>query len=140
MKVVLVWTFLGGAAAVGVGPLEISDRLERCGGLRLDGTNRAHGFKCWLTMEACRRFSADRKTGALELLLSTPLKVEEILRGQWRALSKQFAAPAAVVLVADFIFLSSDRSDTNWGTGLGGLMIVFAADLITLSWWGCGPA
>ncbi|MGI8964648.1 MAG: ABC transporter permease, partial [Limisphaerales bacterium] len=39
-------------------------------------------LKYWLATEACYRFVTDRKSGAMELLLSTPLRVEEIVRGQ----------------------------------------------------------
>lgn len=49
-------------------------------------------------MVAAERFGEDRKTGALELLLSTPASVKEILRGHWRALRRYFAGPVLVAL------------------------------------------
>src|SRR6185369_13832814 len=93
-------------------------------------------LKFWIATEACRRFGTDRKSGAFELLLSTPLTVGEILGGQLLALVKQFAAPAAVVLLADFIFLMAGRNETDWSVIWIAGMIVFVADLITLSWVG----
>ena len=51
-----------------------------------------HGvFKCLVAVEATRRFSRDRRTGALELLLVTPLQESDILAGQDRALVRRFA-------------------------------------------------
>jgi ABC-type transport system involved in cytochrome c biogenesis permease component len=93
-------------------------------------------LKIWMVTEATRRFSADRQSGALELLLATPIQVKEIIRGQWLALERQFAAPMFVVLLADFIFLMALRRESEsiylWVAG----MVVFAADMVTLAWVG----
>lgn len=50
---------------------------------------------------ACQRLAEDRRDGTLEVLLSTPLSVKSILRGQWLALVRQFAGPAAAVVLID---------------------------------------
>ncbi len=42
-------------------------------------------FKHWVINQACHAFSTDRDQGALELLLSSPLRVEDVLRGHWMA-------------------------------------------------------
>jgi ABC-type transport system involved in multi-copper enzyme maturation permease subunit len=93
-------------------------------------------LKFWVVTEACRRFSLDRQSGALELLLSTPIQVKEIVRGQWMALERQFAGPVFAVLVADFVFLLAGRRESEmvlmWVVG----MVVFVTDLLTLSWLG----
>ncbi len=93
-------------------------------------------LKFWIGTEACRRFSNDRQSGALELLLSTPIEVKEIVRGQILALERQFAAPVFVVLLMDFLFLMSGRRSSEmtvvWIVG----MAVFVADIIALSWIG----
>lgn len=93
-------------------------------------------FKYWVVTEACRRFSLDRQSGALELLLSTPIQVKEIVRGQWMALERQFAGPVFVVLLADFVFLLAGRQQSEmvlmWIAG----MVIFVTDLLTLSWLG----
>lgn len=100
-------------------------------------------LKFWLTSEACYRFVQDRKSGALELLLSTPLSVNEILRGQRLALFRQFSGPVLIVLAIDLFFLSLglknkdlSRSDERtfwillWLAG----MSIFVMDLFALSW------
>ena len=100
----------------------------------------AHSFfKCWLAIEASRRFAADRRSGALELLLSTPLRVDDILRGQWMALLRQFGPATAVVCAVDLLFLGLGLKDTYRGDRdlwvsvcLAGIS-VFVLDLITLA-------
>jgi hypothetical protein len=58
-------------------------------------------FKIWLTGEVCQRISIDQRSGALELMLTTPLGVEEILRGVWLGMKSLFLWP----LVAFCLFL-----------------------------------
>ena len=55
-------------------------------------------FKVWLAIEAGRQLAEDRRTGAFELLLSVPLTVQEIVRGQLLALRRQFLWPVLTVL------------------------------------------
>ena len=100
-------------------------------------------LKFWITSEACYRFVQDRKSGALELLLSTPISVSEILHGQKLALLRQFAGPAVFILVVDLVFLfaglqEQEMNNTEdyslwvmmWLSG----MTVFLMDLFALSW------
>jgi hypothetical protein len=93
-------------------------------------------FKYWVVTEACRRFSLDRQSGALELLLSTPIQVKEIVRGQWMALERQFAGPVLVVLLADFVFLLAGRQQSETVLFWIALMVIFVTDLLTLGWLG----
>jgi hypothetical protein len=50
-------------------------------------------FKIWIISEACNRIVQEQQLGSLEALLSTPMKVSEILRGQLLALRQLFAKP-----------------------------------------------
>jgi ABC-type transport system involved in cytochrome c biogenesis permease component len=54
-------------------------------------------FKLLLVFQACRFFVEARNSGALELLMVTPLSAEEILRGQLMAMQRIFLVPAAVL-------------------------------------------
>ena len=54
-------------------------------------------LKVWIALEAGHRLAEDKKSGAIELLLCSPLTVCEIIRGQWLALRRQFFAPLIVV-------------------------------------------
>ncbi len=99
-------------------------------------------LKLWIASEAGRRLGEDRKIGALELLLSTPLRVRDILRGQVLALKRQFFGPLVTAIVIECIFLvaslhgnQSDIGDvvaeyvTCWVAGL----IMLVADITALS-------
>ena len=104
-----------------------------------------HGIiKVWLALAAGRRFVEDRRSGALELILSTPLTPEEIIRGQWSALLRQFRGPILFVLCVDALLLFRGwESISNkpvgkdqllylllWGAGL----FSFFADAVGLGW------
>lgn len=101
-------------------------------------------MKAMIGAEAGRRLLEDRKIGSLELLLSTPLSVREILRGQALALRHQFGGPVLVLLAVSlgllFAGANSHQMGSNelpyWiGIGLAGL-VMFVADTIALYWLG----
>src|SRR5256885_8919754 len=52
-------------------------------------TTLFRSLKGWFASEVGRQLAEERKRGALELLLSTPLTVKEILRGQRLARSEE---------------------------------------------------
>ncbi len=99
-------------------------------------------FKLWLASEACHRFNEDRNLGALELLLSTPLTIKEILGGQLLALQRQFSGPVLVVLAVDICLLlaclqkSPAQEKQTWALLFVAGMTVFVFDLVMLSWVG----
>jgi ABC-type transport system involved in multi-copper enzyme maturation permease subunit len=97
-------------------------------------------LKAWLAAEASRTLSEDRRSGGMELLLSTPLNERDILRGQQLSLWRQFALPVAAVLLANLAFLleeirwwdsSSRPALLKIHLMLGGFLV---ADTISLSW------
>ena len=137
LKTVLVWSVLGLAALIWAAglmtyPNDWKDELAYFWTALILHTV----LKFWVASEACRRFSMDRQSGALELMLSTPLTVPEIIKGQVLALERQFALPAFLVLLVDFVFLMAGRTEWSWlYVGIAG-MLVFVADLVTLMWVG----
>ena len=60
-------------------------------------------FSLALASHASRFFVDGRRTGALELLLCTPLGEKEIVRGQWQALLTTFALPVSLLIVASVV-------------------------------------
>ena len=52
----------------------------------------------WVASHACRFFTEARRSGLLELLLTTPLNAWQIVRGQWLALLGVFGLPVALLL------------------------------------------
>lgn len=138
-KVMLVWLWLGAGAALWMFGLTKERHSWLDNTVYVWTALLAHSsLKCWLAMEASRRLGEDRRSGALELLLSTPLSVPDILRGQWLALLRQFGAAAALVVAVDFLFLGlglkhtfEDRTSWTvmWLAGAG----IFIFDLVTLT-------
>jgi ABC-type transport system involved in cytochrome c biogenesis permease component len=102
------------------------------------------GLKWGVAGEAGHAFGEDRRNGALELMLGTPLSAAEIVRGQLIALCRQFLAPACATLGVCFLFLlltllapASEYADTDDRNALTALwvagMIVFVADCMALA-------
>ncbi|MHB8524152.1 MAG: ABC transporter permease [Limisphaerales bacterium] len=100
--------------------------------------------KYWLAGEACGPFAEELRTGTIELLLSTPLSVDEIVRGQWLVLKRQATWPMLLVLALDGLLIwgasagSDFAREVRWRFGLAYLagMVMFVADLFTLTWVG----
>ena len=89
-------------------------------------------LKLWLVSEACTRLADDRRIGALELLLSTPLTTSEMLCGQWLAFRRQFAKPVLVVLFCEFLVLRQQYSAHIVLVN----MVMLVVDLMALGWVG----
>ena len=100
-------------------------------------------IKVWFASEAGRQLAEDRKQGALELLLSTPLTVQEVMHGQWLALRRQFLGPVGVVLVVFFCFMMGAFSEMTveddrsaWVLFWVAAISMMVADLAGLYWVG----
>lgn len=93
-------------------------------------------LKIWLAVEAAHRFNHDRHSGALELLLSTPLDVAEIIRGQLQALKRQFLWPAVTLLGLLFLFVLSEKAKGGLVSWWLGSMAFLVADLVSIAYVG----
>jgi hypothetical protein len=96
-------------------------------------------IKLWVLVESGQRLAEERKAGSLELLLTTPLTVREILRGQRLALQRQFLLPTIVSIVLQLFMLYNVRgryegpdSDSQW-TAIAGI-ILLVADVAAIYW------
>ena len=96
-------------------------------------------LKVWVASEASWRFAHDRNDGALELLLSTPMKVQEILYGEFLALKHQFFMPCVVNLLVDAMFILATLRDDEAAADRAFMLMfwialsaLFVADLFTL--------
>jgi len=94
-------------------------------------------FKYWVAILASNSFALDREKGALELILTAPLTIREILRGQWLALRRQFAGPVAAIVVIGLVLLwaaAAIRGDDRhyWETLFGDDLLLFLADMLAL--------
>lgn len=106
-------------------------------------------LKLLVAFQVCRFFVEARRSGALELLLCTPLTSRDIIRGQWLALQNVFLWPlftffciALVPVVVVFCSVPMAASlNPVWAgmTGLGVLgyyLINMLADIVALGWVG----
>jgi ABC-2 family transporter protein len=96
-------------------------------------------LKLWVAVETGQRLADDQKLGALELLLSTPLTVRDILRGQFLALRRQFLGPLIFVVVVELVlpFAAASRPllEASRARSFGNAsLFLLAADLIALFW------
>jgi len=96
-------------------------------------------LKLWIAVEAGQRLADDQKLGSLELLLSTPLTVSDIIRGQFLALRRQFLGPLIFVFVVQFALTLAVAghlpyySDRTHAFGNASLLLL-AADIAALFW------
>jgi ABC-type transport system involved in multi-copper enzyme maturation permease subunit len=95
-------------------------------------------LKCWLASEAGRQFQEDRRSSALELTLSTPLSVFEILNGQFLGLLRQFGVGVVLVLAFDVcgVIVGGRHqfgAGKEWLMSWCAMVLVFLADLATIS-------
>lgn len=104
-------------------------------------------LKMWLAVESGRQVADDHKSGALELLLSTPLPVKEIVHGQWLALVRQFFTPVLfalaiglVLVIAGYRHPDIGTDGPSWVTVWFLAMVLLPADLIALHWLGMWTA
>jgi hypothetical protein len=92
-------------------------------------------LKLLVASEACRRLNEDRRTGALELLLTTPLKIQSILRAQMKSLIGIFRG-ALVALVFLNLLLIAGINEHEPGWVIFGGIAILLPDFLALSWMG----
>ncbi len=100
-------------------------------------------LKLWIGWEAGRRFADDRGSGALELLLCTPLDEAFLLQGWLTYLKRRFLAPILGLLLVDILLVNAGIGASGWwgGEGAWGVtftagMGLFLADTYALCWVG----
>lgn len=145
LKAVTPWLFLGSAAVVWVWiSFKAGDDWFNEATYFLTPYFLFGAMKVWVAFEAASRFHEDRRSGALELILASPLTVQEILSGQLHGLRRQFLAPAVLVGIVGVVFmlapfwskLLSVPGNELWSLMFLAGLIVFALDLVACSWAG----
>jgi ABC-type Na+ efflux pump permease subunit len=69
-------------------------------------------FKIWAITEGCQQLIEARRSGALELLLSTPLTHQQVIRGQWLALFRQFGWAVGLLFGLEVLAFWHSRGDS----------------------------
>jgi ABC-type transport system involved in multi-copper enzyme maturation permease subunit len=141
---IAVWGFLILAGAVWLLCFRYYRRLWLNAELVFGATAFLHlVLKGWLAVEASRRFSDARRMGELELLLVTPITVDDIIIGRIRSLKRQFLLPIVLVLSVDITLLLFGMKTAGWWGNAGiwalGFLVnagLFVTDCYTLVWVG----
>jgi ABC-type Na+ efflux pump permease subunit len=74
----------------------------------------------WMAGESSAWIFRDRQSGAMELILATPISVRDIIKGHFQGLNRKFLVPVVWVLLADILFMMFDNnryhsySSSNW--------------------------
>ncbi|MEY2409615.1 MAG: hypothetical protein QOF48_2285 [Verrucomicrobiota bacterium] len=96
-----------------------------------------------MAMQATKRFCEDRRSGALELVLVSPLTVESILDGHWRALRKQFRPLLWLLVIMNLLLvfavfrlgMPSEVVGTFATMYIGGIILLYS-DCQAICWVG----
>lgn len=101
-----LWALVGGAAALGIITWIASGGSPKVGWGLFGFAALVHLLiNVWVASEACYSFAEARSTGAMELLLSTPLTVRQIVRGQQQAIKEFFFAPVVFLILMDWLLV-----------------------------------
>ena len=73
----------------------------------------------WMTTHATRFCADGVRTGAFELILCTPVSAREVVRGEWRAYVRTFAAPLVLLIIAQVLLARI----TGWIEGQSNLEV-----------------
>lgn len=139
--VVLAWVFLGVTVVLWLAGWALWGRKWLSVGPAFASSVVLHqGLNAILAYAAGRRLGEERQTGGLEMLLSTPLIVEEIVDGQRRALTVQFVGVFVATFALDVLFCCCGYDTRRWeypapvtypAVWLLWLTVCFAAHLAT---------
>jgi len=148
LKPILVWAVLGLIACgwlwgyVKFGQDWLNANIYLVTGLALNML-----MKGWFASEVGQQLAQDRQSGTLELLLSTPLTVHDILQGERLALQRQFLGPVLVVLATGLVLMIATARSAGveedralWILVWAGGMAMLVADLAGLYWVGMWQA
>jgi ABC-type transport system involved in multi-copper enzyme maturation permease subunit len=102
-------------------------------------------IKAWVASEAGRALGDDRRSGALELVLTAGLGPAQIVHGQLKSIGRQFSLPIAALLLLNVFFLMMEIYPQHvlWNGDTRMLVyshlavgIFLVADCYVLSWLG----
>lgn len=100
-------------------------------------------FKGWAISESGRQIAEDRQNGTIEVLLTTPLTLDDFIQGQMRVIKRQFLGPAwfitavfAFFAVMTFKNASNNEDQVSWLTFWIALTAMLFVDLWAIFWSG----
>jgi hypothetical protein len=142
---VWLWIAVLGAGAIGAFVWKVGGGTSRVGWVLFGYAALVHLLiNVWVASEACYSFADARSTGAMELLLSTPLHVRQIVGGQQKAIKEFFFGPVLLLVCMDALLVFAQVHAVSPGGGasfqaffvvlLAGFSIAwFIADMFAVS-------
>jgi hypothetical protein len=106
----------------------------------------------WAASQSSRFFIEARRSGLIELLMAAPVRVRDIIDGQWRGLLRLFALPVVLLLLVQLVgsYFAARQSVNLVPATARGMMpglatalasagagvVIVAANLVAISWFG----
>lgn len=143
LRPVYVWAVLVAASLFWLwGRLQFGNDWEDSGALMMWSQSLYGMMKLWVAAALVVRLAEDRRSAAIELLLTTPLTMRELRRGLLYSLRRQFSAPLGVLLLLDawFAWIALHQYYGERQTMLGmyaARMSLLVLDVVTL--WAVAP-
>jgi hypothetical protein len=97
-------------------------------------------FKFLITAEACRQLSEDRRSGALELLLTTPLPPAKFVRAPLQVTAKTWRPAAVSLALMNCLWMTEHDFFGEVGVLLACSLVLLALDGYALAWRGVANA
>jgi ABC-type transport system involved in multi-copper enzyme maturation permease subunit len=98
-------------------------------GLVLSALGLHFFLACWVAFRAAHAFTEARDSGALELLLTTPLTPQAIAAGHWLALHRSFLRPLRLLLFTEAALFLAELFVLS-GTQPDSLALVFSSGFL----------
>jgi len=136
---------LAGASVLVIGGFYLATGQGRIDGMAVVFAAYAlHGvFKVWVAWVSSRAFGTERDSGALELLLVTPLGETAIWRAWLNGLRQRFLIPALALVAFDLLLAWNAAANAAGGFGEVSIFfltmlaaLIFLMDCYTLTWTG----
>jgi len=98
------------AAVAGIGAVVLGSRIAVLGVLCGGALVLHFLIAIWVAFQASSLFAEARRSGALELLLATPLSTTQIIDGYYLGLRRSFGRPILALLVVEGIILLGEAA------------------------------
>lgn len=91
-------------------------------------------YKFLVTAETTRQLNEDKRSGALELLLTTPILESDVVRAQIKATRKSWGPAAVCVALMNFIWMTEGTFQRDIAILLPCSLVLLFFDSYTLAW------
>jgi ABC-type transport system involved in multi-copper enzyme maturation permease subunit len=132
-----LWGCVITASAIGAGVWAWAEGDVDVGWWLFAGAVLMHiAITIWVATEACYSFADARSSGAMELLLSTPLSIRQIVMGQQLALKELFFRPIVVLVGVELVILAFQCFALRQaGTSIAAIVALIVFVCFSIGWF-----